>query len=80
MEFEIVVHDAGVEVIDSYKVLWDKNTINTIYASNPFTRKRFSLYIEWFIHTLCYKLHIQRSRTKDVFFDWGNKWFINMFK
>ena len=96
--FELKFYSNGIEVIDSYTVFWDKETINKIYGENgvyaltveekdengkdaiSWDRSKFSLYAEWFIHTLCYRLHIQRDRTRSVYFEFDKSWLKNLFK
>lgn len=95
--FEVKFYNDGAEVIDSYKSLWDKETINRIYGdggkyalteeeaetygmeSISWDRSKFSLYVEWFIHSLCYRLHIQRDRAQSAYLDYDKSWFKNLF-
>lgn len=75
----VYVHEDGIEVQNSYMHLFDEQIIEYYYANYPFTRPKWTLYAEWALHTIAWNLHIQRERTKDVFFEFGNEWFRNLF-
>lgn len=75
----------GIEVEDSYKSLCSKHMIDKLYYWHIgwWKRSKFSLYIEWFIHTLCYRIGYQKDRAKNVFnvfFEYDKSWFNALFK
>ena len=64
-------------IIDSYKIVKKKEKIkllqeimtSTEYKKFGYNRTLKNYLSEWFVHNICYKLHIKRSSTKDANFD-----------
>ena len=80
MTFRMVDHPNSVEILDSHVVFWDREAIRKMRRSRVFTRSELSMYVEWFIHSLCFRLHFQRERARNTLFELDGSWFINMFK
>lgn len=60
---------ANIRIFESYKitdVASMRTMLNSLDASRILNRSIYSLENEWLVHNLFYKLHLFRSRTKDV--------------
>lgn len=58
-----------IRIFESYKITSIasmRTTLNSIDAPKVLNRTMHSLENEWLVHNLFYKLHLFRSRTKDV--------------
>lgn len=74
---DVVINDECILIKDSYKVTNDHTMYRILkkamehpaYKKYGYNRKMSNYIAEWKIHNLCYKLHICRSRTKDVNLD-----------
>ena len=75
---EITIYDSySISKYDITRVLISLR--NKFPDNNVIKNRTFkSLQHEWFVHNLCYKLHILRSRTVNVDFEYPIKWYFKV--
>lgn len=83
MTYNLTMDNLHIE--DSYLVdstddmyLFLSNCMTEMPESNVWKRSFCSLKNEWVTHNLLYKLHIYRSRTKDVDLNYPQKWYYRL--
>ena len=67
-------------LVPSKNFLTELNEVKNKTAICPLWDKRsmWSLRCEWAVHNLCYKLKIKRDKTKDVDFEYEQKWYLSL--
>ena len=75
---------ANLRIFDSYTVSKHKfhSELKQIHNLHPksevWNRKEWLMRLEWAVHNLCYNLHILRSHTKDVDFEYPQCWLLKI--
>ena len=74
-----IISDNSLQICDSYGYSKDDmiSSLNLIKDRYPrsdiWQRSMSSLRAEWIVHNACYRLHILRSHTADVDFNYPNR-------
>ena len=85
LDIKAIVSDSCVTIQNSYTVdsrcvMRDiLNDLRNDFSSSVFdNRSNTSMIFEWVAHNNLYKLHICRSHTKDVDFEYPQKWYFRL--
>ena len=78
------ITDSKLHIVDSYQVSKKKfdpflNSVQAIHGdSNVWKRSRCSMKLEWATHNAAYAMHIMRDRTKDVYLNYPQSFFVSV--